>query len=211
MGLVPALVGLRALADPFVEALVFFGNAGVEDLAVFDFLEETVVREAVIQFVLGLLALGFGDFVAEVDELTQETGVLLLVGGDQELVQGEVGEVVHGGVELGGVGLELAVFAEEGVELVQGISDVPPGIEAGEGGGGGLEAEVLLDMLEGVGLGTGFEPGDDLFLLVGGQGFEGGVGMGFGHNLKFQISDFRAGGGCETGWESWGGFGIGET
>ena len=97
--MVPALVGLRALADPVVEALVFFGNAGVEDLAVFDFLEEAVVREAVIQFVLGLLALGFGDFVAEVDELTEETDVLLLVGGDQELVQGQVGEVVHGGVE----------------------------------------------------------------------------------------------------------------
>ena len=56
------------------------------------------------------------------------------------------------------------------MELVQGIGDVPSGVEAGEGGGGGLEAEVLLDVLEGVGLGTGFEPGDDLLSPVGSKG-----------------------------------------
>ena len=45
--------------------------------------------------------------------------------------------------------------------------------------GGFADAERCLDEFEGVALGAGLEPGDDLFLVIGLEGFEGGVGAWF--------------------------------
>ena len=92
------------------------------------------------------------------------------------------------------------------VKLVQGVGDVPPVIEAGESGPGGTEAQGVADVLEGLGVRAGLEPGDDLLLLVRGQGFEGGVGMGLAHrnyDLGFRIYElwgpFRS---LCPGWQS---------
>jgi hypothetical protein len=94
------------------------------------------------------------------------------LGGEVDLffAEVEVGEVGKGGQGVG----------EEGIGEFEVAAEVPPGVEVGEGGEGGLEAEFFQGETAGALEAKGaVKPRDDRGLLLRGQGLEFGVASGF--------------------------------
>lgn len=184
MGFAPEFVEFGALAFASVQVLVELGLFASIGLGGLDLLEESVLFRAGFGFELGLVAVGFAQGDVHLDDVAQEGGVFLGVGLLEEPGQGNLANLLDLDGELGEVGFVIKEDEEGAVEVIQGIGDVPPVIEAREGGAGGADFEFLADVLKGLGQGASFEPSDDLLLLVFRQGFEGGVGVGLAHRFK---------------------------
>ncbi len=188
MGLAPEFIVFRALAFRAVDVLVEFLQFAGVGLGGLDLLEEGVLLHAGFVFELGLVAVGFAQGDVHLDDLAQEGRVFLGVGPLKKPGQGNLANLFDLDGQLGEVGFVIEEDEDRAVEVVQGIGDVPPVVEAGEGGAGGADFVLFADVLEGLGERTGFEPSDDLLLLVFGQGFEGGVGVGLVHkDVRFRI------------------------
>jgi hypothetical protein len=128
------------------------------------FLLEFVAIALLVFGKLGHLQLGELHVGADGANGFEEVDVLGLEGFLHEAGQGHLAEVVEFDFQQGRVGFLLLEGEDGFVELVQGIGDVPPGVEAGEGGGGGVDAELFFEEFEGLGLGAGFEV--SLFLIL---------------------------------------------
>ena len=114
----------------------------------------------------------------------EEGDVLFLEGFLHKTAQRHLAEVVEFEFEQGRVGFLLLEGEDDFIELVQGIGDMPPGEETGEVGGGGVEAELFLEVLDGLGHGAVFEVVDDGVLVIGVQVLEDGVGVGCMHSFN---------------------------
>jgi hypothetical protein len=148
--------------------------------------EVPVVGELVSLLLLLLFAAGL-DFIpveavllAEAAEAVEGVEVAAFEGVEFEDDLGGEVDLFFAEMEVGEVGKGGEGVGEERVGELEVAAEVPPGVEVGEGGEGGLEAELFLGEAAGaLEAERAVKPLDESSLLLRGQGLEFGVASGF--------------------------------